>query len=71
MFVMLFTVFFSPNIIVLNFWVFKVTLFFKQPILIFLSFMFTYFSTEVESSPEAKSAVSSAKKRVFKFEAFG
>ena len=69
MFIMLFTVFFSPNIIVLDFWVFKVSLFLTNHFLVFLSSIFTNFSNEVGSSFEARSAVSLAKNRVFKFEA--
>ena len=57
---MLFTIFFSPNII----------LFLSNQLSISLSSIFTNFSNEVKSSPEARSAVSSAKTRVFKFEAF-
>ena len=70
MFIMLFTVFFPPNNIVLDFWVFKVSLFLSNQFSIFLSSIFTNFCNELESSPEARSAVSSAKRRVFKFEAF-
>ena len=70
MFIMLFSVFFSPNIIVLNFWVFKVSLFLSNQLSIFFSSSLTTFSTENELLPEAKSAVSSAKRRVFKFETF-
>ena len=71
MFIMLFSVFFSPNIIVLDFWVFKVSLFLSNQFSIFLSSPLTTFSTEDELLPEAKSAVSSAKKRVFKLKTFG
>ena len=71
MFVMLFRVFFSLNIIVLDFCVFKVSLFLSKQFSIFLSSILTNFCNEVESSPEARSAVSPAKRRVFKFETLG
>ena len=71
MFIMLFSVFFSPNIIVLDFWVFKVSLFLSNQFSIFLSSSLTTFSTEDKLLPEAKIAVSSAKRRVFKLETFG
>ena len=68
---MLFTVFFSPNIIAFDFWVFKVSLFLSNQFSIFLGFIFINLSNKVESSPEARSVVPTAKRRVFKFEAFG
>ena len=68
MFIMLFSVFFSPNIIVYDFWVFKVSLFLSNQFSIFLSSSLTTFSTKDELLPEAKSAVLSAKRRVFKLE---
>ena len=58
---MLFTVFFSPNIIVLDFWLFKLSLLLSDQFAIVLSSLLTNFSNEVESSREAKSAVSLAK----------
>ena len=71
MFIMLFAVFFSPNIVALDFWVLKLNWFLSNQFSIFLSFLLTNFSNEVELLPEAKSAVSSAKRNVFKLEAFG
>ena len=68
---MSFTVFFLPNIIVLGFWVFKVSLFLSNQFLIFLSSIFTNFFNKVGSSLEARSAVSSVKKIALKFEANG
>ena len=64
MFIMLFSVFFSPNIIVLGFWVFKISLFLSNQFSISLNSSLTTFSIEDELLPEAKSAVSSAKRRV-------
>ena len=52
MFIMLFSVFFSPNIRVLDFWVFKVSLFLSNQFSIFLSSSLTTFSTGDELLPE-------------------
>ena len=67
---MLFTAFFLPNVIVFDFWMFKVSLYLSKQFSVFLSSTLTNFSDEVESSLEAKSAVPSEKRRAFKFEAF-
>ena len=54
MFIMLFSVLFFSNILVLDFWVFKVSLFLSNQFSFFLSSLLTTFSTENELLPEQK-----------------